>query len=126
MEFNNIPQQPPSAFAAPPELIKEIALPLFRSKMWLRLLGILSIISGIFTIFTIIGILFCWLPIWLGVLLFQSAGSLENAYLSGQKEELMQAMDKLRLYFIIMGIFSLIGLIFGLLSGLFGVLMTFA
>ncbi|NIW79677.1 MAG: hypothetical protein GWN16_09545, partial [Calditrichae bacterium] len=46
---------------------------------WLKFLGIVSIISGAVVAITIVGIIIAWLPIWLGVLLFQAG---DRAYQS--------------------------------------------
>ncbi|MBN2327343.1 MAG: hypothetical protein JXR73_09310 [Candidatus Omnitrophica bacterium] len=122
------PPEPPHNNDMTSSLVKEISYPLYQSKIWLRIIGIISILSGIISIFTIIGILFCWIPIWLGVLLYQSATSIEIAQLSGSKEKFTDSLDKLRLYFLIMGIMTLLGVIvsifalgFGMLGVIFGV-----
>jgi hypothetical protein len=93
--------------------IRELTLPIFQSKGWLRLLGVLSIVSGVFAAFTIVGILYAWLPIWVGVLLLQAASSVERAHLTGDKMVYYDTLSKLKLYFVIQGVTTLIGLIFG-------------
>jgi hypothetical protein len=95
------------------QLVKDISLPLYNAKGWMKLLGVLSIISGILTALSLWGIIFAWLPIWLGVLLFKAAGSVETAWLGGHKGELEQAMRSLKTYFTINGIVMLIYLIIG-------------
>lgn len=92
-------------------LVKEISLPIFQSKGWLKLLGVVMIVQGIFTALSIVGIIICWLPIWLGVLLFQAAGSIEGAQYNGNKLALVQSMNKLKMYFMINGILMLIMII---------------
>jgi len=52
-----------------------------QSRGWLKFIGLLSLIYGIITALTIVGILIAWLPIWMGVLLFQ-AGSRAQALVS--------------------------------------------
>ncbi|MBS1261023.1 MAG: hypothetical protein MAG453_00342 [Calditrichaeota bacterium] len=90
------------------ELIKSLSIPLYQAKGWLKLVGIFSIINGILIIFSLWGILICWLPIWMGVLLTKSAGLIERAQLSGDRSDFTQAMDKLKTYFTIQGVFLLI------------------
>jgi hypothetical protein len=75
---------------------------------WLKFLGIINIISGAFTALSIFGIIFAWLPIWLGVLLIQAASKASEASLKPDGQELVMMMDKLRLYFVIQGIMMLI------------------
>jgi hypothetical protein len=101
-------------------LIQEINLPLSESKGWMKLLGVVLIIQGALTALTIIGILFCWLPIWLGILLIQAAGASEKAQLNGEKIQLSIALQKIKTYFVIHGILMLI-----MLVGL-GIVMLFA
>ena len=74
---------------------------------------------------TIFGIVIAWLPIWTGILLIQSAGAIEQAYLGENQAAMTRSLSKLKTYFIIMGILTLIGLIaivlalaFGLLGGI--------
>ena len=110
--------------------IREVSLPIYQSRGWLRLLGVLSIISGVMSALSIVGILFAWLPIWVGVVLLQSASSVERAHLTGSKEVLFDSLGKLKMYFMIQGVTTLIGLIFGAIAlfmvffmGLLGVIM---
>jgi hypothetical protein len=55
-------------------VIREVGTPLFMGRGWLKFLGVISIIQGVLTAFSIVGILICWIPIWLGILLLRSAG----------------------------------------------------
>ncbi len=97
-------------------VVRELGLPLLESKGWIKFLGVVSIIQGIVAVFTVIGILIAWLPIWVGVLLYQSAAILERAYQSGDKATYYRAMAKLRTYFMIQGILTLIGIIVGAIA----------
>jgi len=106
--------------------IKEISLPLHSSKGWLKFIGVMLIIMGVLTALSIVGILIAWLPIWMGVLLFQSAGAIEQAYTSSDKASLLKSLNKLKTYFVIMGIVLLIYLIImalALFMGIGGVFM---
>ena len=57
------------------QVVREVSAPLFAAKVWMKFLGVLMIIYGVLIAFTIVGIIICWLPIWIGVLLFQSASA---------------------------------------------------
>ncbi len=98
--------------------IKEISLPLFETKGWIRFLGVMSILGAILVLITTlgIGIVYAWLPIWIGIILFQAAGSMEEAYRNGDKYQLVSANKKIKTYFIIQGVTTLIGLVFGAIS----------
>ncbi|MDZ7342384.1 MAG: DUF5362 domain-containing protein [candidate division KSB1 bacterium] len=82
-----------------------------QSKGWLKFLGVLSIIYGILTAITIVGILIAWLPIWMGVLLFQAGSRADSAALTKDSSQLVTMMDKLRVYFMIQGVLVLIMLV---------------
>mgnify|MGYP001075015801 CR=1 FL=1 len=102
-------------------VIRELSLPLSQGKMWMKLVGVLAIISGIFTALTIFGIVVAWLPIWMGVLLFQSASAIEQAQMAGDKAAMVESMAKLKTYFTIMGILTLISIAFTALTVVGGI-----
>jgi Family of unknown function (DUF5362) len=111
------------------DLVQRIGFPIHQSRGWLKLLGVVSILSGILMVFTILGIVIAWLPIWLGVLLYQSAELVDRAYTSGDERTLIASLSKLKLYFIISGIMSLIGVAFMMILmslGMLGAVARFA
>ena len=99
----------------------EILQPLINNRIWLNVIGVFAFIYGAFNILTIIGILWCWIPIWLGVLLFQTSSSLEKFELTGDEDEAMLIVTKLTLFFKIIAILLLVSLVIGLLSIVFAV-----
>ena len=111
-------------------LVQYISHPLYNCKGWMKLLGVLYIITGVIQAITIFGIIFAWLPIWIGVLLFQSATAAEEAYYNGNEYELVKSLTKLKTFFIIFGILALLSIIFALLFVLFfimtGTLFSFS
>lgn len=92
--------------------IKELSLPIYSAKGWMKFLGVMYIISGALVALSIIGIVVAWIPIWIGVLLFQSASAVERANTSGEQDALMQSLGKIKTYFVINGVLMLIALIF--------------
>ena len=88
----------------PDDSVRAIMRPLVTGKLWLKVLAVAMIFTGAIQALTIIGILWAWLPIWLGVLLFQAAGAAEQASLSGDVALAERATDRLRLFFMIQGI----------------------
>ena len=91
-------------------LVRDFSAPLAAGKGWMKFIGIVMIIQGVLTALTIIGILFAWLPIWLGVLLMQSASSAERAQVSGDEAAFRLSLDKLRSYFVIQGVLMIIAI----------------
>lgn len=100
--------------------IKDICLPLFNAKFWMKLIGVVMIIYGVLVALSIIGLLIAWLPIWIGVLLFQSANAIDAAYNQADQVAAVRAMDRLKVYFIINGVLMLIMIVLGVLGFLFG------
>lgn len=107
-------------------LVRDLSLPLASGKGWVKFVGIINIISGVLTALTIVGILWAWIPIWMGVLLVQSSSAIERAQMAGDESALRMALDKLRVYFIIQGVMLIIGLVLMVLGFVlfFGALMA--
>lgn len=95
------------------DLVRQLSNTASGSAGWMKFLGVLSIIQGIFLVFTIWGILICWLPIWIGVILFKAAGDAEIAS-RGAPTRLLDFLQKINRYFLIQGILALIAIIIGL------------
>ena len=92
-------------------LVKELCIPLYQCKGWMKLVGVMSIIGGALQALTLVGIPIAWLPIWTGILLIQAAGAIEQAYLGESQAAMTRSLSKLKTYFIIMGVLTLITLI---------------
>ena len=102
------------------EIVRELSAPLASGRGWIKFLGILSIVSGALGAISIIGILRAWLPIWLGVLLFQAASGMEQASINGDSATFVMAQNKLRLYFLINAVMIIIAFALAILFVLFG------
>ena len=100
-------------------LVRDLSMPLASGKGWMKFLGIIFIIDGVFTAITIVGILIAWLPIWIGVLLLQAGSAIERAHVGGDEAAFRMALNKLRTYFVILGVMMLIGLILMVLALIF-------
>jgi len=101
-------------------MIQQLSDPLYRCKGWMKLVAVMSIIGGVLQALTIIGIVIAWLPIWTGILLFQSASAIRDAYERDSRDAMITSLSKLKTYFIIMGVLTLIGVILGAFAMLFG------
>jgi hypothetical protein len=102
---------PAPAGANESQLVKELTIPLFTAKGWMRFLGVLSIIYGVMSALTIVGILVAWIPIWAGVLLLKAAGDLELAQLNGDKGRFLGGLNQIKTLFMLSGIILLIQLV---------------
>ena len=106
------------------QLVREVRAPLFAAKGWMKFLGVLMIIYGVLIALSVVGIIICWLPIWIGILLFQAATAVESTQASGSKMELYGAMSKLKTYFTIYGVLALIGIVVSIIALFTGVLAS--
>ncbi len=103
-------------------LVREMGFPLYQGRGWIKFLGIMSIVQGVMAALTIVGAIVAWLPIWVGILLYQSATTMEKAYALGDKRTFAVAMGKLKTYFLIQGIVTLIGIIIAIFAFSLGML----
>ncbi|WP_298635653.1 DUF5362 family protein [uncultured Umboniibacter sp.] len=92
--------------------LQALSSPLYSARGWLKFIGVMFIINGVLTALSVVGIIFAWVPIWLGILLFQIAGASEQAYLTQSEGEFLKSQTKLKTYFTITGVLMLIGLVF--------------
>ncbi len=96
------------------QVIRSASTPLAESAGWMKFLGILSIIGGVSQALSLVGILWAWLPIWTGFLLYQAASAADTARLTGDHAALATANNHLKTYFMINGILTLLGILIGL------------
>ncbi len=94
------------------DIVQDLQNSAVRMTGWLKFVGVVTIVSGGLAALSVVGIVFAWIPIWLGVLLMQAAARAENAKISEDPRELLQMFEKLRLYFLINGVMIILGLAF--------------
>lgn len=97
-------------------LIKELAQRMSGAKFWMYLIGVLMIIGGVLQALSIVGIIIAWLPIWMGVLLCMAASALGEASISGATEEMHRMLGRLKLYFVVQGVVTLIVIVIGIFA----------
>jgi hypothetical protein len=103
---------PPAPTLQENQMVQQLSLPIYQARGWLKFLGVLSIISGVGSALSIVGILFAWLPIWMGILMFQAGSSIEPAGAFGDKFAFLRSLGSLKTYFILQGVLTLLGLVF--------------
>jgi hypothetical protein len=87
-------------------------------KGWLKFMGIIQIVGGAINALSIVGILWAWLPIWLGIVLVQ-AGSRAGEYADRNDVTSLAALTgKLKTYFTISGIVMMISIALGVIGGI--------
>lgn len=102
--------------------IKDLSLPLGKASVWMLISGIITIIGGAFMVIATlgIGILFAWFPIWMGILLIMAAGAAKKAHVNNSTADFLNALNKLKTYFMVSGIVSLIGIGLSIIFSIFG------
>lgn len=98
--------------------VAQLFEPLYRRRVWMRIIGVLAILGGAFYTITIIGALVGVPMIFAGVYLMQAAGHFEHG-LQGNPARLYEGVDRLSLAIQIAGIIALIGLVFTILYFIF-------
>jgi hypothetical protein len=115
MEENMVYPIPNYAAPAPvpqdSHLIQELSAPIYQSRGWLKFLGVLSIIGGVTQAISVVGILIAWLPIWMGVLMFQAGSSIDSAGQFGDKFALLRSLNSLKTYFVLQGVLTLLAIV---------------
>jgi type II secretory pathway pseudopilin PulG len=89
-------------------IVVDVSRRLYDARGWLKFLAVISIIGGAISILSIIGILFAWLPIWMGVVLWKAAIGIEQAGRDGDTDALATGLSKLATYFKINAIATLV------------------
>jgi hypothetical protein len=105
---------PPAPIPQDSHLIQELSAPIYQARGWLKFLGVQTIIGGVAQALSIVGIIYAWLPIWMGILMFQAGSSIDSAGQFGDKFAFLRSLGSLKTYFVIQGILTLIGIIVGL------------
>ena len=98
---------PPAPASQDSQTVRELSMPIYQARGWLKFLGVMTIIGGIPSIFVLIGIL----QIWIGVLLFQAGSSLDSAGQFGDKFAFLRSLSSIKTYFVIQGVLTLIGIL---------------
>lgn len=93
------------------ETVRRVIKPIDSARGWMKLLGVLSIIQGVLIALSIIGLIIAWLPIWLGVLLWQGADKAERAKTSGNEADAVESLNKIKTVFTIYGVLALIAVV---------------
>jgi hypothetical protein len=100
----------PATAAAPMPDPQRLGIIASQGAGWMKFLGVVSILQGALAVLTVVGILFAWLPIWLGLLLFRAAEDAEMAS-KGEPARLEPCIKRLNKYFMIQGIVTVLGLL---------------
>jgi hypothetical protein len=99
----------------PTQPAQRIIQPIYASRRWMKLLGIVMIVQGALIALSIIGLLIAWLPIWLGILLMKSAKKAEEAYVDGGEVDAIESLANLKTIFTIYGVVTIVGIGFMIL-----------
>jgi hypothetical protein len=84
-------------------LIKRLAAVLAAAGGWMKFLAVLLFVSAVGMLVPPMTLI-CWLPIWLGVVLWGAATKMEQASYTGTEADMIRALEQLRFYFKLLGI----------------------
>jgi hypothetical protein len=91
--------------------LSRFLLPAHETKSWLKFLGVVAFAAGCLTALTVVGLLWAWLYIWLGVLLWQAGESAGRATALRDPGMLEQYLLKLKTIITIAGVVVSIGVL---------------
>ena len=93
--------------------VSAILEPLAKASGWMKLSAIVMFVSAAMQIIGTLGIglIFAWLPIWMGVLVWKAANRANDALMDGSQGSAIAATKALKTYFILVGVLSLIMII---------------
>jgi hypothetical protein len=87
-------------------------------KGWMKFIGIVQIVAGAVNALSIIGILWAWLPIWIGIILVQAGSKAGDYAAKGDAASLEAMTGRLKTYFIISGVMMIVSIAVGILAGI--------
>jgi len=89
----------------------DVLQPLFAVHGAMRFLAGLLIAAGVLNCLTIVGLLYGWIPIWIGTLLWRSADRLEHGRRSGDPQKLREGLQSLATAIRIKAVLALVGIV---------------
>jgi len=101
------------------ETVQRVIRPINEARGWMKLFAVMMFISDGLAAITIVGLLFAWLPIWMGYLLWKAASGAEDAAMSGNEAEAIDSLGHLKTMFTVQGVLTLIYLAFTVIMFIF-------
>ncbi len=95
-----------------------------KNSGWLKFFGIINIIIGTLQAITIIGIIFAWIPIWIGIVALQAGSLAEKAKVEKKEENIVLFHNKIGFLFKLIGIFIIVGIVIGIIATIAALAMT--
>lgn len=89
----------------------DVLQPLLEIRGWMRFLAWLAIAAGALQCLSIVGVLWGWIPIWIGVLLLRSVERLERGQTAGDANDLRAGVQSLATAIQVKAVLALIGLL---------------
>ena len=84
---------------------------LAKNVPYIKFMGMMMIITGGLTALTIVGLLWAWLPIWMGIVLWTGGQAIRDGVNDGDDFRLELGCGRIGLYFKVMAIVMIIGVI---------------
>jgi hypothetical protein len=103
------------------EIVIMLSEPLAKTSFWLKFMAVLQFIYAAFYVIGSfgIGLIIAWLPVWMGVLMWQAANRSGEAIVNGDIQSALAAQNKIKTLIIIMGVVTLVTLILAILAFFF-------
>lgn len=100
------------------DAVDYVVEPLHRARNWMKFLAVLLFIAGGLNALSIVGLIVAWIPVLIGVFLWQAASALEDGHPGADVERLRRATERLRHLFMTYAVLAVVALVgFALLVG---------
>jgi hypothetical protein len=92
------------------QLWSNYCLEINKGRGWLKFLGIIAIISGAINVLTVVGIIYAWIPIWIGVIMLQASNRGQEFINSKDPEKLNQYLERVSFFYKLSGIMVIVSI----------------
>lgn len=98
-------------------LVQNLASCFSGASGWLKFLAILAFLYAALAIVSTfgVGIIFAWIPIWMGVLMWKAASRTNTALVTGSADEMGRALASLKTFFVLNGVLVLLSILLPLI-----------
>ncbi len=97
------------------QLWNNYSLEINKGKGWLKFLGIIAIISGAINVLTVVGIIYAWIPIWIGVIMLQASNRGQEFINSKDPGKLNQYLERVSFFYKLSGIMVIVSIVLSII-----------
>ncbi len=108
------------------QLWNNYCLEINKGKSWLKFLGIIAIISGAINVLTVVGIIYAWIPIWIGAIMLQASNRGQEFINSKDPEKLNQYLERVSFFYKLSGIMVIVSIVLNIIFAIILAIVWFS